>query len=554
MITHLLFNPGFSNFEYRIQSKMKKLFLIAIVMLFSYVKGYSQLMQSNSISGSGQRSLKDTIHYLNKVQSLPDSIIKIPSLQSDKNLSKAMSNMEAIKNELKQQVEILNAVKTANKRSGNYKRQTANLNNSIDSLKKELKDAQTEIDNYRKGQFGLKDQINNLLTEKYELFLNSLGEELKKYKLEIDNNTKSALKSFDTVIHASNVHTQHFIDSLSNHMNMKSYIMERKLNDLVHQKDILNNYFIELKKQQTDLIEYKDVSNLKDIIYSKIDSTSVKLKKQHEKVIAEKKPFVDDYNKYVDTVNSYIAKINSIAKKASKEDEESPTKENLSALAGVNKIFGDNGALIPNISIVAQKKFKSDANASFYGEVKILAGGSSDDKTNNGLKNLFVPEASTYGFITNFTFGFIGAHQAAKKDALTGRYQHKLGINVGAYYLGKKLQPDTLTRFNTNVFHLKLGIQYILIPNVLSAYVNTNYMVAATNISEFEKYYTDVKKVKSFTSFGIESYLDLNDVKDFHLLINLGFVNINNDIRSWIKTSDAVIPNVKLSLVKTFDF
>jgi hypothetical protein len=34
---------------------MKKLFLIAIVMLFSYAKGYSQLMQSNSTGGSGNK-------------------------------------------------------------------------------------------------------------------------------------------------------------------------------------------------------------------------------------------------------------------------------------------------------------------------------------------------------------------------------------------------------------------------------------------------------------------------------------------------------------------
>jgi hypothetical protein len=276
------------------------------------------------------------------------------------------------------------------------------------------------------------------------------------------------------------------------------------------------------------------------------------IKKSTDKYLAAKRSFDNEYEVYRLKFNSDLDKINAIIKGINKEEESSA--KYVSALGGLNKVFGDNGTLTPLISVVAQKKFNETENGSFYGEVKIFTGGSSDDKTNNGSANLFVPEASTFGFMTDFSFGFISSNKSAKKNISTGRYDQRLGINLGVYYLGKKLQPDTLTHFNANVFHVKAGAQYILIPKVLSVYINTNCMLVSTNVNKFQQYYTDAKRVRSFTSFGIESYLDLNDVKDFHLLLNLGFVSVNDDVRAWTMNADSVIPSVKLSLVKTFNW
>jgi hypothetical protein len=192
--------------------------------------------------------------------------------------------------------------------------------------------------------------------------------------------------------------------------------------------------------------------------------------------------------------------------------------------------------------------------SSFFGEVKLFIGGANTNKNINSANNLFVPEASTYGFMTDFTFGFISAAHNPSFNKELDHYDQKLGINIGGYFLGKKMQPDSLHSFSAAVFHLKLGVQYILIPHVLSVYLNTNGLIVGTGSDDFGKYYNNEKKFKSFASFGIQSYLDVSEKSNFHIALNLCFVTTGGDVKELVKTSDKVIPNIKLSLVKSFTF
>jgi hypothetical protein len=542
---------------------MKKLLFI-LVIIFSYGKSNAQLMQSNSMGASQKAVTYEKLQPIDKAQSSSDSLIKGPALKIDPGiLQTALFNKVILDNisNSEKRLEILKQ-KQPNQRSSLDKKTIDDLGKEIKTLKTELKTALEKSEKSNSEKFELYDRIYNSLVEKYKSYISSLDEELEKYKQEIDKNNIQLGGNKDEIPVPENVATKGAATKPPRYnISQQTLIIQQKLQNVIEQREVVNTLFLEFKNAQNFIKNhlasksYLDMSSdekdkSRASLYISLSQSDVKLNDEYNKLVTNKKAFATDYDAYVVIINKFIDDLN----KAAIEQNENGSAENISALAGINKVFGDQGALIPNISVIGSKKFKSDLNSSFYGEVKLFVGGIDDNKKNTGVSNLFIPEASTYGFMTNFTLGFIPSNQNARKNKETNNYEQKLAVNLGVYYLGKKIQPDTVTSFNTNIFHVKIGLQYILIPHVLSAYINSNYMLAVTNISEFEKYYKEIRKVKSFTSFGIESYLELNKKSDFHLLINLGFVNINDDVKSWLNTSDAVIPNVKLSIVKTFDW
>lgn len=521
---------------------MKKLTLLIIVIFFGYTKGYSQLMQSNSLwpSAKEKKAAPATVEYAKKVSNSSDSLIKnIPlkinaEIPATKN-SKSDPDQKAL---LEQMNEIV-------KSNGIDKK-------SKIALDKKIKAAEETIKKEHSEKLVLDDKVRDLVVEKYTEYLKVLDKELAEYKKEIDKNLTRAEKGFDTIYRSNGGNYQHAIDSINHRISSRTIKIRDKLTGIMPQRNEIETNITELTKLKNDLIIYATSS---DSIYIRTDATIKKAEATGGTFIAVKEKFVADYNLYVDTTNNDIKALNNIAEKIKNDiTTEATQAETISALGGINAILGDQGVLAPNVSIVGQKKFSSDATSSFYGEVKLFIGGNDDDKKNTGVNRLFIPDASTYGFMTDFTFGFIGSNKNSKYDILTKQYEQKLAINVGVYYLGKRLRPDTLTDFTTSLFHVKLGFQYIIIPHVLSTYINTNQILVTTNIKKFEKYYSGAKTMRSFTSFGLQSYLELNDKKDFHLFVDLGFVKINDDVNSWLNSSDSVLPNVKLSLVKTFSW
>lgn len=532
---------------------MKKIVLIAVITLLGYAKGYSQLMQSNSLGAVEKKLNIESIPHLNQVANKSDSLIGNKSVETPPGLAKALIeqknkyNAIAVNNsEISRLIGLVAAANANPAEKKRYEKKIKELGEINNKLQQDIKKQTIE-------KMGLYDQINNLVIEKYTQYIQELDKELAQYDKEIGKNTTRALSSFDTVIHSSDVNNQHLIDSVSSYMHLNSFIIKQKLDGLKPGRDSVNHYLEELKRLQGDTKKYP---SLKESIYltamatiNKLDSVSAVYKK------TVKQSFITDYTLYIVKVNKDIDRLNAIAAKIIKDRAaEASEEEKLAALGGINKIFGDHGAVTPNVSILGQKKFVSKEQSSIYGEVKLIIGANDDNKENTGVNKLFIPEASNFGFMTDFSFGFIGADKKPKFNEEFNHYEQRLGINLGIYYLGKKLQPDTLTNFNTTVFHVKLGIEYVLIPNVLSAYFNTNQLLVTTNIKTFEKYYPEAKRIRSFSSFGVQSYLELNKKAGFFLLINLGFVGVNDDVNTWLNSADSVIPNVKLSLVKNFSF
>lgn len=504
-------------------------------------------MQSNSLgSPSRSYSLKiapDTIPHVTTVRSMSDSLVKY--LPKNSYTEKQLSDYEGkIKS---QTIWIQQLIRNAGASVKNA--QTAKEK----ALQKSLDEAQSKAKELYNDRLALFNQLNMLIIDKYTSYLKAADVDLDNYKQTISKNRKLTTAGFDTVIKHTNPKYQHIIDSINNKTDIRSEKLEPKLEKMFLRRDTVVKQLTNLKDLQTTAQKFPQIQ---DEVHSQAQKQRTELNATSDRYIQAMADFKAEFEAYTKSVNSDIDKLNAIVKKMIDENKAEPSdEESLSALGGINNIFGEQGALVHNVSIIAQRKFSNNTGSSFYGDVKLFVGGSNDaDKTKTGINKLFVQEASTYGFITDFVFGFIPSNQNSRKSSLTGKEEYKLGINLTMGYLGKKLQPDTLTTFNTSLFHLKIGIQYIIIPHVLSAYINTNQLLVATNLDKFSKYYSDAGRVRSFTSFGIESYLELKKKSDFYLLLNLGFININRDVNTWMNTTDSVIPNIKLSLVKTFNW
>ncbi|MES2377018.1 MAG: hypothetical protein V4553_10590 [Bacteroidota bacterium] len=516
----------------------KTLFLIVLICLV-YTKGYCQLMQSNSIwsSSRGEKKVVPTsLEYVKKISNSSDSLLKnIP----DKLFSIPANTVKVDQKQLISNIKALISKK------------------SIDRKTKKDLEAKIKIaeDNYKREhaeKLASKKEINDLIIEKYTTYLEKLDKELDSCKNQIDKNFKQSETGFDTAINSKNGDYQRTIFSLNHQISSKSDKIKVKLDDLLSLRGAIQTCLKDLRKLNGDLSDYAD---MKETIYERSDAAIKKLQEASDKFISAKKLFITDYNLYIDAANTDIKNINSIVDKIKKDNAaEATDDERLSALGGINAILGDHGIVTPNVSVVGQKKFVSNEHSSIYGEAKLIIGANDEDKKNPGVNKLFMPEASTLGFMTDFSFGFNPSDTKPTYNDELQHYDQKLGINLGVYYLGKKLQPDSLTSFNTTVFHVKLGIEYIIIPHGLSAYFNTNQLLVATNIKNFDKYYPDAKRIRSFSSFGIQTYLNLNKKSEFYLLANLGFVSINDDVNTWLRSSDSIIPNIKFSLVKNFSF
>jgi hypothetical protein len=508
-------------------------------------KGYSQLMQSNSIAPPAAVKIGE-IKRLDNATNKSDTLLKNTPVKADPLFSNILNNIDT-KNK---SIDNLNGQITA---KGITAKEKTDLQNKIANLNIEKRNLFNKLKQLQDDTKPLFDRYNDLVIEKYSAYIKALDDDLKTYKKGIGNDRKNAISKFDKIINSKVIQNQKITSLQASQIDSMSYIIEYKLDTvIIPQRNKINAYLQNLKQYKIDLEKYKII---KDTIYKNVEAGIKKLDAEAEAFKDSRGKFLIEYNSYVDKFNKYIDSLNLVIKKIEKDNETEATEaERLSALGGINKIFGDHGAVIPNVTIVGSKKFVTKEQSSIYGEAKLFIAAGDEDKKNPGVNKLFIPEASTIGFMTDFTFGFIAADNTAKFNSDFNHYEQKLSINLGVYYLGKKLQPDTLTSFNTTVFHVKLGLEYIIIPHAITAYFNTNQLLVVTNTKTFEKYYPDAKRIRSFTSFGIQSYLNLNDKHDFHLLINLGFVNVNNDVNTWMQTLDSVIPTVKLSLVKSFAF
>ncbi|MBN8576736.1 MAG: hypothetical protein J0L66_07315 [Cytophagales bacterium] len=234
--------------------------------------------------------------------------------------------------------------------------------------------------------------------------------------------------------------------------------------------------------------------------------------------------------------------------KAKRELYKERTKNtDFGAIPGLAAVFGQR-EVVPNITLLGSRKFenKSNKDNSQYGELRFFTGAVATNKDVTRASSLFIVETSSFGFTSNFTYGFVGYQKGKVNDT------KKVAINVSMNFLGKNLQSDTVTNFSVSMFHGKLGGEYLFV-NKGSIYFNWCGLLIIDEVKKFGEHFNNDTQIKTFSEIGARFYLDLSSDANLSLKVDLNFIYQNERVKELTQNQDVFIPNIRIGLVRKID-
>jgi hypothetical protein len=553
-----------------------------VFILFSLLAfnkfSYGQLQQSNAIKVIESKSTS-TILKIDPPQKIDTINLKIDATDIFRKVTEARVN--SLETSLK---EISNQMLTSNIK---------------------LKEAESEIEYFEKlkrNNKALNDKqeaqllVYQGLLKQYKFSLDSLGNEAKKAKEDLD---KKSTEASDQQIIKQQYRKEYYEKLLvearenmallnSNFINYKNELTSKEdslapskwplyssnkdtmvremgliygalllsTKDMLRKLDLLAADYPVLQKKIKDFEEIEVVLRLGGRSDSYIDTLFNQRKAALAEGFALEKKHNDEFKKTYDTYREefkeQIATVNEIKLKY-KPVEENKQSSEASLLANFTQPLNQNSSLVPGIDIFAYKKFHSE-QYSIYGQAKLfLAAPGSDTNSLNHATKYFIPEASQFGFMVDFNFGFLPAPAENSKNINSRKL---LGLNLSFYYLQKQLSTkDTLkSLFSTGMVQVRTGVEFILIKNALAIYANINGFFVGKGVENYTKHYVNDEKMKWYTEFGLKSYLILQSDAKINLLLDIRFLPVGSAIKEMTFTRDRFIPLVKLGIAKEFDF
>ena len=206
-------------------------------------------------------------------------------------------------------------------------------------------------------------------------------------------------------------------------------------------------------KPQNDSVktEFKRYKGIMRNLFSKTTDTDDKINAIVEKFEIQKKMLELAYQKLKDSIKEFEDERKKLDSNLNKIQDEA--NSNKQALAAIPSISSALGTVTPSITLVGQSNFNSK---NWFGEVRLFTGST---QLKNQTENLFIPEASKWGIIINFTKGFDDKNKT-------------WSANMSVGYLGKNLYKITpnekdktkndSTVFSVSAFHFKGGFQKIV--------------------------------------------------------------------------------------------
>lgn len=517
---------------------MRKVLLL-LVVLFSFKSAFCQSAFVQSNSGTKNKILSADTITLNWSEQL-------------KGLSKTISELRSFT--------IKPFFDSAQRAENESKYQEVLKNTKDEKLKKQLE----EENNKRKHEnFSLHNQIFELQQKQFEYKVADLNEKVSQFDKSVaalkQNLSKREWRIKNKILSSDD--DDEVLD-YNNAMVLAAKDAEDAVGQLKSAFSGIDESLTEYKKSKERidiLISVPPNETVNNSLETEIDKAN-KIKEAIddklsvlEKNIADKSKTIETAQTIIDDNQKKIAKIYSKYKTENEDDQ-----DHLKTIAGITQPLSNQGQLVPNISLLGFKSV-SDENSSVAGLLKLFVAANTGNSPINSNYKLFIPEASTYGFMADFSLGFIPSNKNFQLGKSTNQPIKRLGINLGAYYLGKSMNrlKDSST-FNIGLLQFRTGMQYILIGNVLSIYANINPYFIGNGVSDFKENYSYKKGLSSFIDFGLECYLDLIKEEEkkggLHLDLDLGFISAKGDVKKLSPSDDPLIPRIKLSIVKGFNF
>jgi predicted nucleic acid-binding Zn-ribbon protein len=242
---------------------------------------------------------------------------------------------------------------------------------------------------------------------------------------------------------------------------------------------------------------------------------------------------IKKYEEKEKELKEIMSKVNEKEKKASDYD----------ALVNFNKILDENGSGVPGINVLGNYTYGSNNNIGGFAKWQLFTG-LAGLKNVNTFFNLFVPEASTYGFNALFNVGFASSVDKNKEP------KKNIGLFTEINFLGKNLKLTDSLNANSFVLHSKLGVEIIFLKNIFSVRGVINNINIGNQFEEIKKYKSGIASNLWFANIGLTAFMNFLSDPNFNLKFDLDIIPVKKELENYIGSDKKMIPQIKIGIIK----
>ena len=254
-------------------------------------------------------------------------------------------------------------------------------------------------------------------------------------------------------------------------------------------------------------------------------------------------------------MTEYTLKYNEISKDINGRLKKYQSKESgdqyYSIFGGFKKILEEEGSFIPEINVFAQKKFGQPTFGG-YGQIRLFTGAGISNNNFNTKLNFFVPEASSYGIVTDFGLGFNLNTMDGKPSRNAQKKLKDFGVNTSFYVMGKNLKATDSLNIKPSVILWKTGLEILPFQNFFSLRANINGLFTANRSLDLKTYFPNSQQTYWFTDIAFSALLDIKETSNFKIKFDFNLIFLNEKTQAFLDTEDKILPQVKLELVTAF--
>ncbi len=474
----------------------------------------SKMTSIKSIDLNDEKNRKNAVEQMDKIQT---NIAR--SKISEKEKYKLKSEIESLQRKLE---------KITNKNTSNEK----DFKNQLANVIQELNNYNEQISYYFKKEFS-----NNLrfyLLQK-EFKIESIKSQCDEVNTYIQG--VNTIKLFDTTL--SKADWQSIMPTYINFiikgekLAADTLVLKNAFNEYVSLLEGFKKYEI-FFDDEINVFENKEIKAKIEKQLKALEQTETALTDSINSTTKKIKLVAEFYNSKVDAINKTLEKYKAVAKKSIGDYD---------ALANFSKILDENGAGVPGINILGNYTYGSASNVGGFAKWQLFTGVAGINNSNTYF-NLFVPEASTYGFNALFNLGFTAVSDKSKES------KKNIGIFLETNFLGKTVKLTDSLKANTFLIHTKLGAEIIFLRNIFSLRGVINNINIGNQFAEIKKHKTGISSNIWFVNIGLSAMMELNEDKDFMLKFDLDIIPVKKDLENYIGLEKQMIPQLKIGIIK----
>ncbi len=425
--------------------------------------------------------------------------------------------------------------------------------NAIDSLKRVLKEQSESFSNEIKKYSTLNQKEKKELEDKYKSQIKANEQQLKEI-----NSAYSSLQNIYLSTYRDRLLDQ--IDPIEKKFAKESQYAKNLDSSLVIHKQKFNTsddaYKVFKRDSLFSLIQDRNKEFKKLIL--KYNTLYTSLDEELENIISEEKVKENSegaskrinmqfqvihgkMNALLVEVNSFRTnEIENLLEELNLLKESTSQNEEINTMPELTTTLENSGFVLPSFNLLGNQTLE---RGDWFGNVKVF--NTSSNKKPDGFQNLLLSENSMFG---------IEVDVQKPLSLSSSSSSEKIAMRIKGNYLSKSVPSyitDTTTR-SFGIFHLKTGLEFLVVERVLSLYSELNYQGAMTGIEFLKRENPAYVNDKGTFYFNtglrfriVPQGIFLKSSSSNYIVFDLNLIWLNQRVRDISNQTDKILPVLK---------